>query len=213
MKLFVYKGFPTDFLAALTVLPLVDSEIASKKNVLLFDNKVRRALDRSLLNMEDDEEFWITYEEYALLKDRVELAVKDYGLEVVIYINNLYPEYYPIEFDLNEELLEEIRNNLDLETAAEQTIACKNFLSVYNSLESIDGELFASFYNYELEKGLKVTVSPYYPAAFSQDSIDVVDLHVHITNDIPLFLKELMLHIIMKLKSVTIQIKLINSTI
>lgn len=49
MKLFVYKGFPTDFLAALTVLPLVDSEIASKKNVLLFDNKVRRALDRSLL--------------------------------------------------------------------------------------------------------------------------------------------------------------------
>ena len=61
--------------------------------------------------MEDDEEFWITYEEYALLKDRVELAVKDYGLEVVIYINNLYPEYYPIEFDLNEELLEEIRNN------------------------------------------------------------------------------------------------------
>ena len=95
MKLFVYKGFPTDFLAALTVLPLVDSEIASKKNVLLFDNKVRRALDRSLLNMEDDEEFWITYEEYALLKDRVELAVKDYGLEVVIYINNLYPEYYP----------------------------------------------------------------------------------------------------------------------
>lgn len=36
MKLFVYKGFPTDFLAALTVLPLVDSEIASKKNVLYF---------------------------------------------------------------------------------------------------------------------------------------------------------------------------------
>lgn len=49
MKLFVYKGFPTDFLAALTVLPLVDSKIASKKNVLLFDNKVRRALDRALL--------------------------------------------------------------------------------------------------------------------------------------------------------------------
>lgn len=68
MKLFVYKGFPTDFLAALTVLPLVDSEIASKKNVLLFDNKVRRALDRSLLNMEDDEEFWITYEEYVSAK-------------------------------------------------------------------------------------------------------------------------------------------------
>lgn len=29
MKLFVYKGFPTDFLAALTVLPLVDSDTNS----------------------------------------------------------------------------------------------------------------------------------------------------------------------------------------
>lgn len=191
MKLFVYKGFSADFLSTVAVLPLVDTEIASKKNVLLFDNKVRRTLDRALLSMNDDEEFWITYEEYALLKDRVELAAKDYGLEVIIYTNNLYPEYYPIEFDLDEELLEEIRTNLDLEMAAEQTTACKNFLSVYNSLESIDGELFASFYNYEFEKGLKVTVSPYYPTAFSQDSIDVVDLHVHITNDIPLFLKEL----------------------
>jgi hypothetical protein len=191
MKLFVYKGFSADFLSTVAVLPLVDTEMASKKNVLLFDNKVRRNLDRALLSMDDDEEFWITYEEYALLKDRVELAAKDYGLEVIIYTNNLYPEYYPIEFDLDEELLEEIRTNLDLEMAAEQTTACKNFLSVYNSLESIDGELFASFYNYEFEKGLKVTVSPFYPTAFSQDSIDVVDLHVHITNDIPLFLKEL----------------------
>lgn len=191
MKLFVYKGFSADFLSTVAVLPLVDTAIASKKNVLLFDNKVRRTLDRALLSMDDDEEFWITYEEYALLKDRVELAAKDYGLEVIIYTNNLYPEYYPIEFDLDEELLEEIRTNLDLEMATEQTAACKNFLSVYNSLESIDGELFASFYNYEFEKGLKVTVSPYYPTAFSQDSIDVVDLHVHITNDIPLFLKEL----------------------
>ena len=48
-------------------------------------------MDRALLSMDDDEEFWITYEEYALLKDRVELAAKDYGLEVIIYTNNLYP--------------------------------------------------------------------------------------------------------------------------
>lgn len=192
MKLFVYKGFSAEFLSAVTVLPLVDTEIATKKNVLLFDNKVRRSLDRALLSMDDDEEFWITYEEYALLKDRVELAAKDYGLEVVIYTNNLYPEYYPIEFDLNEELLEEIQANLGLEMVTDQTVACKNFLSVYNSLESIDGELFASFYNYEFDKNLKVTVSPYYPNAFLHDSIDVVDIHIHITNDIPLFLKELM---------------------
>lgn len=191
MKLFVYKGFSADFLATLTVLPLVDSEIPAKKNVLFFDNKMRRRLDRALLSMDDDEEFWISYEEYALLKDRVELAAKDYGLEVVIYTNNLYPEYYPIEFDLNEELLEEIRSSLNLKIIDEQSTACKNFLSVYNSLETIDGEHFASFYNYEFEKGLKVTVIPYYPTASALDSMDTADLHVHITNDIPMFLKEL----------------------
>ena len=191
MKLLVYKGFSTDFLSALTGSPLVDSELSSKKNVLLFDNKVRRALDRALLSMEDDDEFWITYEEYAWLKDRVELAAKDYGLDVVIYTNNLYPEYYPVEFELSEELLQEIRANLDLEASAEQTAACKNYLSVYHSLESIDGELFAGFYNYEFEKGLKVTVSPYDPAADIQDFADNIDLHIHIPNDIPLFLKEL----------------------
>ena len=63
MKLLVYKGFSADFLTTITVLPLVNSEIAAKKNVLLFDNKIRRALDRSLLNMDEDDEFWITYEE------------------------------------------------------------------------------------------------------------------------------------------------------
>lgn len=191
MKLFVYKGFSIEFLSNLTILPLVDSEISSKKNVLIFDTKIRRALDRALLSMEDDEAFWITYEEYALLKDRVELTAKDYGLDVIIYINNLYPECYPIEFSINEELLEEIRANLDLEIATKQTIECQNYLSVYNSLENIDGELFASFYNYEFEKGLQVTIIPYYPVADLQDFVDSVDLHIHITNDIPLFLKEL----------------------
>ena len=51
MKLFVYKGFSAEFLSAVTVLPLVDTEIATKKNVLLFDNKVRRSLDRALLSI------------------------------------------------------------------------------------------------------------------------------------------------------------------
>ena len=92
MKLYIYKGFDQEFLSSLTLKPLVNNEISLKKNVLLFDNKTRKTLDRALLAMDDGDEYWITYEEYSLIKERVELATKDYGLLAHIYTNNLYPE-------------------------------------------------------------------------------------------------------------------------
>ena len=55
MKLIVYKGFDVEFLSKLSILPLVDSAISEKKNVLTFDTKVHRKLDRALLSMDDDE--------------------------------------------------------------------------------------------------------------------------------------------------------------
>lgn len=191
MKLFIYKGFSIEFLSRLTTIPLVDSEIIDKKNVLKFDVKVRRLLDRALLSMEDDEERWITYEEYSLVKERVELAAKDYGLEVSIYLNNLLPGYYPIEFAIGEDLVEEIQRNLGHEITSEETEECRNFLSVYNALEIIDGEIYASFYNYELEKGLRATAKSFYPATILNTYSRECNLHVHITNDVALYLKEL----------------------
>ncbi|WP_130863118.1 DEAD/DEAH box helicase [Bacilliculturomica massiliensis] len=191
MKLFVYKGFDLGFLSQLTAIPLTDSEIIDKKNVLQFDVKVRRLLDRALLSMDDDDDRWVTYEEYSLIKDRVELAAKDYGLEVIIYINNLFPEYYPIEFPMGVDLVDEIQRNLGHEITSEPTKECRNFLAVYDALEIIDGEIYVSFYNYELEKNLTVTTKQFYPAADPVNYLETYDLHIHITNDIALYLKEL----------------------
>ena len=132
MKLIVYKGFDVEFLSKLSILPLVDSAISEKKNVLTFDTKVHRKLDRALLSMDDDETRWITYEEYSLIKDHVELSVKDYGLDVVIYTNNLFPDYYLLGFELSDELVLEIQNNLGHEITKEQSIECQNFLKVFN---------------------------------------------------------------------------------
>ena len=191
MKLIVYKGFDVEFLSKLSILPLVDSAISEKKNVLTFDTKVHRKLDRALLSMDDDETRWITYEEYSLIKDHVELSVKDYGLDVVIYTNNLFPDYYLLGFELSDELVLEIQNNLGHEITKEQSIECQNFLKVFNSLDIIDGELYVSFYNYELEKNLTVMTLPYYPANIEKGIPQLGEIHIHITNEVSLYLKEL----------------------
>ena len=92
MKLIVYKGFDINFLNNLSDAPLIEGNLLAKKDVLKFDKKVKRKLATSLLEMDDNDEFWISYEEYALIKDQVALAIKDYNLKLVIYVNNLYPD-------------------------------------------------------------------------------------------------------------------------
>jgi len=192
MKLYVYKGFDRKFLLQLMMHPLIENDIENKKNVLLFNVKLTRMLDIALISMSEDDELWVTYEEYSLIKDRVELAVKDYGLKVILYINNLYPEYYPLDFTIGDSLQEEIISNINSNTAFDQSKECEKFLAVFNTLEIIDGVPFASFYNYEFEKNLQVMVQPYYAIAQISPAILNTDLYIHVPNDIPLFLKELM---------------------
>ena len=89
MTLLVYKGFGIDFLEQLEERPLVDGDIASKIDVFSFSKKTRKTLERELLDLEDDDKAWITYQEYSLIKSRVDDAVSEDGLEVMIYRNKL----------------------------------------------------------------------------------------------------------------------------
>lgn len=113
MKLMIYKGFNIAFLDKLDARPLVEGDTMSKIDVLAFNKKTRKKLERELIDLEDSDEVWITYQEYSLIKTRVEEAAEEDGLEVVIYRNNLYPDYYPIEFSITEELAIEIVHGLD----------------------------------------------------------------------------------------------------
>ena len=114
MKLDVYKGFNAVFLADLQKEqePLVKNEISNKINVLAFDKKVKKNLRIALNLLEDDKEVWITYEEYALIKNTVNEVMEEEDLEVTIFKNNLYPDYYPIQFELSDSLVEEIEKNV-----------------------------------------------------------------------------------------------------
>ena len=85
MELKIYKGFDIPFLKQLDDSPLIENSLESKKNVLLFDTKTKKQLDIALLELDDDKSAWITYEEYTLIKTRIEEAIKDYDLKVTIY--------------------------------------------------------------------------------------------------------------------------------
>lgn len=68
MKLKIYKGFETSFLEKLDETPLIEGNVASKVDVLSFDKKTRKKLERELLDLEESDVVWITYQEYSLIK-------------------------------------------------------------------------------------------------------------------------------------------------
>ena len=148
MKLIIYKGFKSDFLTSINVEPLIKNDYALKRDVLNFDKKYRKQLELALITLQDNESAWITYEEFSLIKNRVEDAIEDDGLEVIILKNNLYPDYYPIEFNISSELVEEISSVLNGDTNNTSSEECQKFMLVYNAITDIDGTIFCSFYNY-----------------------------------------------------------------
>ncbi len=193
MKLSVYKGFDRMFLEHLDEDPLVVEPLLNKKNVLLFNKKTRKKLDRALIQLDDDESAWITYEEYSLIKSRINDAIEEDGLQVSIYRNNLYPEYYPIEFEMDEEVVKEIVETLEGDRNASQSDVCQSFIKIYNSLVNVDGTLFASFYNYEYDNSDSIKVVDFYPQNIViEESSEQSDYNVFLNEDIETYLRDLL---------------------
>lgn len=191
MKLVVYKGFDIEFLKNVAETPLSELSVEEKKNVLGFSaSTIKKLRSAFQLNVDEDIECWVTYEEFALIKKLVETNAEDFGIEIVIVVNNIYPGYYPLEFAISDELKAEITDSLEkvVENASEE---CKRFLNIYNALYTIDGVNYASFYNYEFDNSSLVKVQNAYPTAPLGTEGDTAQIHVHITNDVPMYLNEL----------------------
>lgn len=192
MKLIIYKGFNEEFLEKVEYKPLVLCDIKDKINVLKFDRKRRKQLDIQLLSLEEDEEAWITYEEYSLIKNRVEDAVKEDGLKVVIYKNNLYPDYYPINFEIPNDIINEIYEHINSSVTDEISDVGNRFLSIYNSLVKVDEEYYGSFYNFEYEKSENIIVKSFYPSNIKiEESMDEVESVLFVNEDVDTYLRDL----------------------
>ena len=190
MKLTVYKGFNQEFLETLQEQPLVDGEISQKKNVLEFDKSTRRKLAKALLSLDEDDSVWITYEEYALINKRVDDAVEEDGLILKIFRNNLYPDYFPIDFPISPELSTEIVATINGDTCADESEECKRYLAVYSTISEINGIYYGSFYEYEhLEE---MPVEDFYPFNVTiEESQKNSDYDVFINEDVDTYLRDL----------------------
>lgn len=191
MTLYIYKGFDKAFLEQLSCDPLVGGDISSKIDILSFSKKTRKTLEKELLDLEEDDKVWITYQEYSLIKTRVDDAISEDGLEVVIYKNNLYPDYYPIEFDLPESLAIEIHQKLDGGDSMEISDECSQFLTIYNALVRIEDKYYGSFFNYEFDKSDKITINNYYPCGKLRDTNEETEFQIFLNEDVETYLRSL----------------------
>ena len=192
MKLIVYKGFGIDFFEHLDIDPLVKEDIRKKKNVFTYDKRTRKRLNMALLNLENDDVAWITYEEYSVIKAYVDDAVEEDGLQVVIYRNNLFPDYYPLEFELSEEIASEAITLLNGEQDKNQSEECKKITSIYNTIVSVGEVYFGSFYNYEYEQSSDQEVIDFYALNLSVEKCkEPIDYHVFLNEDVETYLRDL----------------------
>lgn len=205
MKLTVYKGFDQRFLESIQEEPLSDGNIIEKKNVFDFDNSVRKKLAKALLSLEDNDSVWITYEEYALISKRVDDAITEDGLILKIFRNNMYPDYYPIDFDIPIELAHEIIDTINGNTSSESSQQCQQYLAVYNTLIEVDGTYYGSFYNYEYENTENIQFEDFYPININAvESNDPGDYTVFINDDIDTYLRDLKRISIIKPKTIEV---------
>ena len=194
MKLTVYKGFNQEFLETLQEQPLVDGEISQKKNVLEFDKSTRKKLAQALILLDEDDSVWITYEEYALINKRIDDAVEEDGLILKIFRNNLYPDYFPIDFSMSPELATEIIDTINGDTRADnnESEECKRYLAVYSTISEINGIYYGSFYEYEYEHLEEEPVEDFYPFNITIEEGQIrSDYDVFINEDIDTYLRDL----------------------
>ena len=192
MILLVYKGFEEDFLSKIEDKPLVDMNIMDRLNVLKYSKKMRKQIDMALLSLEEDDKVWLTYEEYTLIKNRVDDAIREDGLRLTIFTNNLYPDYYPLPFELPEELATEIEKNLNSDSMDECSEECQKYLSVYNTLVHVEGTYYGSFYNFEYDNENDVDIKPFYSSMIAiEESQEPADMDLFVNEDIDIYLRNL----------------------
>lgn len=192
MELIIYKGFNKHFLDKLPMDPLVNNDIDEKLNVLLFNKDNIKKLASSLLRMSDEDQKWITYEEFSRIRNRVDDHIRDFDLNVTIIKNNLFPDYYELPFKISDELAIEIDDVIEKEKITNISQECSEYLNVYNSLFKAGDKYYGGFYNYELETDLDYKVEEYYPHTMTiVDSTEKPEYSVFVNNDIDAYLKDL----------------------
>ena len=177
-----------------------------------MNNVAKKKLAQALLSRDEGDSVWITYEEYAVIHSSIEVAIKEYGLKLTIFRNNLYPDYYPIPFKVSHELAVEItgcaqrRYRRTVERCViSAMVQAKNVRDILPSIIhclKLMAYIYGSFYNYEYESVDSITIQDFYPYNIViENSKDAVDYNLCINEDVDTYLRDLGRIILKKTKS------------
>ena len=191
MKLLVYKGFDCTFLEKIEYLKLFDNCTIDKINVMLFDNKYKKKLEMNLLCMDEEDTKWITYEEFILINNAIYNSIENYNLDVEIIINNMYPDCYPILFEISDDLKNKIIEHNNFKNIDDEKI--NKIFSVYSEVFFIDDFPYGTFMNFEYYSALKKTKYYAYNEKFKMVDEFKNVFEIDINNNLQLYLASLSL--------------------
>lgn len=206
MRIIVYKGFNSTFLKNISFIPLIDTDIDMKMDYKKIN--IQQILMSIMQKMNNDGEYWMTYEEY-IFSDNALKYIEDKNIEIVR--NNIYPDVYPLLSEVNEDLYDEYLNNIDENTNVKYVSdELKLFKKFYNSLDKINNQFYITYYNdeyrnYKIDK----TVDYYSTDILIKDGLSSFDYEISISDDFNNYIESI--YIILKENYKTLGIKEIIS--
>lgn len=154
MNIIVYKGFDKEFLKEQGVKPLVDNSIDDKFNLeLLVESGYSEKIVESAFLKKDLDEAYITYEEFVVAYETLvtPLFAKH---KIIVKNNNLYPDIYPIQVEINKDVFEKYQNAKDSDKdAVGSDKEIRRLFRFYSEIYYVNGRFYVSYHNNEIRNG------------------------------------------------------------
>ena len=184
MRLKVFKGFDKIFLSELEYEPLYESSIDIKTDVFKLNDDYKDELEEILFSKKNKDILWITYEEYELIYEMVNVRANSGKIIVEIINNNIYPEIYPTSLNINDELYLDYKKSLE-DTGKRNSNNINILNNFYSRIEKYDDTLYVSYHNFEEPNSPYVDyISNYYSSNIKISSTDSESYVVDIGDDV-----------------------------
>ena len=149
MKLKIFKGFNKDFLSKLDCEPLYESPIEMKFNIFKLDDIYKDELEENLILKKNSDVLWVTYEEYELIYEMVNVRASSGKITVEVINNNIYPEIYPTDLEIDEDSYLNYKKSIE-DTSKKNNDNNINILNkFYSRIEKYNDVVYVSYYNFE----------------------------------------------------------------
>lgn len=181
MQLKIYKGFDIDFLNKVEYNPLLNNSISQKLDVFYLDDNYKDLLEEAIILKKNEEILWMTYEEYELVYEMINIRSNSGKLSVEIINNNIYPEIFPSKLSLSDELYNDYKISIEDTRYKNNKYEIEILNKFYSRIEFFNNTYYVSYYNFEEPNSAYVdSVKNYYSSEInileSKDDIYVVDI-------------------------------------